>query len=101
MSVLANHIINENDPVRAALSKLDKLASDAILFVADEKGRLIGSLTDGDLRRGFIQNLGFDDSILNFIQENPVSITRNNYTLGQLEEYKKRNYKIIPILDEN
>ena len=100
MSLLNNHIIFENETVRAALTKLDKLASDAILFVVNKKNQLIGSLTDGDLRRGFIKNLSFDDSILNFIQKNPISITSSNYTLSQLEDYKKRNFKIIPILDE-
>ena len=100
MSLLKEHIIFEDESVRTALTKLDKLASDAILFVVSKENKLIGSLTDGDLRRGFIKNLGFDDSILNFIQKNPISITRSNYTLSQLEDYKKRNFKIIPILDE-
>src|SRR5215211_6288872 len=100
MSLLNNHIIFENEPVRSALTKLDKLASDAILFVVSKEMKLIGSLTDGDLRRGFINNLDFNDSILKFIQKNPVSITRSNYTLSQLESYKKRHLKIIPILDE-
>jgi len=100
MSLLHDHIIFEIEPVKAALTKLDKLASDAILFVVSQENKLIGSLTDGDLRRGFIKNLGFEDSILDFIQKNPVFINRNNYSLSQLEEYKKRNFKIIPILDE-
>jgi dTDP-glucose pyrophosphorylase len=101
MSSINNHIIFENEPVRSALKKLDKLASDAILFVVSENKKLIGSLTDGDLRRGFIRNLNFENSILDFIQENPISITRKNYTLKQLEDYRKKNYKIIPILDED
>lgn len=100
MSTLANHIINKEEQVRSALAKLDKLGSDAILFVADEHKKLIGSLTDGDLRRGFINNLSFDDSITKFIQKNPISITRKNYTLAQLESYKAKNFKIIPILDD-
>ena len=100
MSLLNNHIIFENEPVRSALTKLNKLASDAILFVVNEKKKLIGSLTDGDLRRGFINNLDFNDSILKFIQKSPVFITHNNYTLSQLDSYKKKNFKIIPILDE-
>ncbi len=100
MNLVNNHIIFEEEPVRAALTKLDKLASDAILFVVTKELKLIGSLTDGDLRRGFINNLGFNDSILKFIQRNPVFITRTNYTLSQLETYKKKNFKIIPILDE-
>lgn len=101
MSSLDNHILYHTESVRLALSKLDKLGSDAILFVTDKDKKLLGSLTDGDLRRGFIRNLSFDDSIIKYIQRNPVSITLNSYTLDQLEEYKRKNYKIIPILNED
>jgi dTDP-glucose pyrophosphorylase len=100
MELLDKHLIFENESVRTALTKLDKLASDAILFVVSQHKKLIGSLTDGDLRRGFIRNLNFEDSILDFIQKNPISITRKNYTLQELEEYRRKNFKIIPILDE-
>jgi dTDP-glucose pyrophosphorylase len=100
MDLVNKHIIFEQEPVRSALAKLDKLGPDAILFVVSQEKKLIGSLTDGDMRRGFIRNLGFEDSILDFIQKNPISITRKNYTLRQLEEYKKKNFKIIPILNE-
>lgn len=101
MKAVINHIIYKDESVRSALEKLDKLGSDAILFVCDDNKRLIGSLTDGDLRRGFINNLTFDDSILSFIQNKPISITRTNYTVDQLEDYRKRNFKIIPIVDDN
>lgn len=100
MNLIEKHIIFSTDSVRAALVKLDKLASDAILFVVDPDLKLIGSLTDGDLRRGFIKNLGFEDSLLEFIQKNPVSITLNNYSLSDIQIYKERNFKIIPILNE-
>jgi len=101
MNYLDNHIILQTESVRLALTKLDKLASDAILFVVDEDGKLLGSLTDGDLRRGFIKDLGFEDSILDYIQKSPISIGKDNYTLKQLEDYKKNNFKIIPILNED
>ncbi|MBC7915274.1 MAG: nucleotidyltransferase family protein [Pyrinomonadaceae bacterium] len=95
------HCIYQKNTVREALTKLNSIAPDSILFIVDDQFKLIGSLTDGDLRRGFINNLGFDDSLLEFIQKNPVSISLNNYTLEQLQEYKERDFKIIPILDEN
>src|SRR5690606_11424303 len=62
--------------------------------------RLIGSLTDGDLRRGFIRGLGFDDSMLASIQNNPGFVRKNSYDQEELEIFKKRNFKIVPILDE-
>ena len=100
MSLFKKHIISGKENVRAALAKLDQLAADAILFVADEDNKLIGSLTDGDLRRGFIRGLGFEDSILNFIQPDPSFIVEDEYSLEILEEYKRRNFKIIPILNQ-
>ena len=101
MGIVSKHCIHLNDTVRLALTKLNSIAPDSILFIVDDQFKLIGSLTDGDLRRGFINNLGFDDSLLEFIQKNPVSISLNNYTLEQLQEYKERDFKIIPILDES
>ena len=101
MGIVEKHSIQLNDSVRAALTKLNSIAPDSILFVVDDQCKLIGSLTDGDLRRGFINNLGFEDSILAFIQKNPISIQLNGYSLEQLEDYKKRDFKIIPILNEN
>lgn len=100
MGIVSKHCIHLCDTVRFALTKLNSIAPDSILFIVDDQFKLIGSLTDGDLRRGFINNLGFEDSLLSFIQKNPVSISLKDYTLEQIEDYKKRNFKIIPILDE-
>jgi len=99
INLIDKHIISRREHVRSALTKLDLLGADAILFVTDEKYRLIGSLTDGDLRRGFIKGLGFDDSILDFIQNNPASILENQYSMDLIEVLRKKNFKIIPILN--
>lgn len=99
MNKINRHVIGENASVREALIKLDVLASDAILFVTDDNNVLIGSLTDGDLRRGFIKGLGFEDSLMNFIQPNPSYIIERQFVMDELEDYKARNFKIIPVLN--
>lgn len=93
------HIISKESSVREALIKLDQLASDAILFVTDENLQLVGSLTDGDLRRGFIKGLGFDHPITDFIQPHPKFIYEDEYNQDVLEEFRRNNFKIIPILN--
>jgi dTDP-glucose pyrophosphorylase len=95
------HLIQHSETVRDALSRLNTLAADAILFVIDEENRLIGSLTDGDIRRGFIKGLDLHAGLTDFIQPNPTYIVSDNYTIEQLELYKERNLKIIPILNES
>lgn len=99
MEIINNHIITKGDSVREALIKLDKLGSDAILFIVDSNKKLLGSLTDGDLRRGFIKGLGFENQLLDFVQMNPKYIRENDYSIEKLEEYKSKNFKIIPILN--
>jgi len=93
------HLIHKQESVRNALSKLNTLAADAVLFVVDENDQLIGSLTDGDIRRGFIKGLSVESPILEFIQPNPISIMRDGYSIDELESYRQRNIKIIPIVN--
>lgn len=101
MEAKNKYIINKEESVRGTLFKLDQLGSDAILFIVDESKKLIGSLTDGDLRRGFIKGLGFEDSILEFIQANPKFIYDDEFDQKKLEEFKNRDFKIIPILNKD
>ncbi|MCG7859863.1 hypothetical protein MD537_22985, partial [Flavihumibacter sediminis] len=77
-------MIHKNATVRDALTRLDALASDAILFLIEDDDKLIGSLTDGDLRRGFINGLGFDDLLIRYIQPNPKFVNKTNYSLKEI-----------------
>lgn len=99
--MLEQHLINEKESVRQALRKLNDLAIDAVLFVVSEEGKLLGSLTDGDFRRGFLKELDFNSSLLDFVQTNPVYISGENYTADEIKSYRKRNLKIIPVTDDS
>lgn len=86
---LEKHLILENANVMEALLKLDNLAADAILFVVDEEKKLIGSLTDGDVRRGLLKGLKIENNVIEFIQKNPKSIYKNKFNIDEILEYKK------------
>lgn len=94
------HLINHNRTVKEALAKLDQLAADAILFVVDDDHKLIGSLTDGDVRRGLLRDLSIDQKVIDFIQSNPKYILKSDYSIDDLNNFRKANLKIIPVLNE-
>lgn len=100
MNIVQKHTILYNQSVRDALIKLDAIAPSSILFVVDEQNTLLGSLTDGDLRRGFIKGLGFDNKLLDFVQPLPIFIKENKYNLNELDRFRKDLLKIIPIVNE-
>lgn len=93
------HIAHVNVSVREALKKLDELGSDVILFLVDDGNQLLGSLTDGDLRRGFIKGLGFDHHLSQFIQPNPKFIQQGKYNVNEIIALRERFFTVFPVVN--
>nr|WP_256488545.1 nucleotidyltransferase family protein [Pontibacter sp. HSC-36F09] len=77
---------------------MNELAADAILFVVDEEEKLLGSLTDGDVRRGFLSGLTLEDVVDKFLQPNPKFLQKGAYTVEDVIYYREHNFKVIPVL---
>jgi len=95
------HLIDQSSTVKEALFKLDQLAADAILFVVDKDQKLVGSLTDGDVRRGLLKDMSISQKVIDFIQPHPKFIIKSNYNVKDLEKFRNANLKIIPVVNES
>jgi dTDP-glucose pyrophosphorylase len=95
------HLIAFGSSVKQALAKLNELSQDAILFVVDEQDKLLGSLTDGDIRRGLLNAYSVDSKVDEIIQRQPRHIQKGNYSLEKIIEYREQGYRIIPVVDKN
>ena len=95
-----NHLINSGTQIKEALAQLDKLAQDAIIFVVDENERLIGALTDGDVRRGLLKGISIDQPLNLIIQPNPKFIQKGDFDIKKIIEYRDSNFRIIPVIDK-
>lgn len=93
------HLLQKGSNIRKALERLDYLAKDAILFIVDEEQKLIGSLTDGDVRRGLLKGFTIDSLVDDIIQLSPRYIQKGENSIEKVIEYRENNFKIIPILD--
>ncbi len=93
------HLINKNKTISDALLLLNSLGQDAILFVTNKEFELLGSLTDGDIRRALIQGHQLETLVTEIIQPNPKYIISGRIDLKLLVELRNSNYKVIPILD--
>ncbi len=94
------HLIPIGTPIRMALERLNELASDAILFVCNEHDELLGSLTDGDVRRGLLKGASIEDSVETIIQAQPKFYRRGQIDLELLQDYRTKNFRVIPLLEE-
>ncbi len=95
------HLIGLNNNIKQALVRLDKLGKDAILFVVNENDQLVGSLTDGDVRRGLIKGVSIENNLKDIIQSNPRYIKKGEHDINKIIQYRDGNFRIIPILDKN
>ncbi len=100
-SALLKHIIHPHESVRDALIKLNDLRSDAILFVASEELRLIGTLTDGDLRRGFIKGLDFNTPLMEYVMPDSPFIYDHEQHRIDAAELKKKHLLVMPIINKD
>lgn len=95
------HLIPVGAPIRIALQRLNELASDAILFVCNANDELMGSLTDGDVRRGLLKGASIEDNVETIIQSHPRFYRRGQVDIDLLQDYRAKNYRVIPLLEED
>jgi len=93
------HLIAKGSYIKAALAQLNELAADAILFVVDTDSKLVGSLTDGDVRRGLLRGLSMENKVEEFIQPNPKFLVKGQYTIDEVISYRTNGFRIIPVLN--
>lgn len=94
------HLVSKDLNFNEALKILEKL-DDKILFIVDSNGKLIGSLTDGDVRRSILKK-DFDfRTINNCYSDKPNYLVDKKFGPLEIINLKKRGINIIPIVDDD
>jgi len=100
LNTYKKHLLQKGSTIREALTRLDFLAKDAIVFIVDGDNHLVGSLTDGDVRRGLLKGFSIDNLVNEIIQPNPKYIRKGERNINKVIEYRENNYRILPVLDK-
>jgi dTDP-glucose pyrophosphorylase len=75
--------------------------SSQIALVIDEQERLIGTLTDGDIRRGLLQGISLEASIDKLMNRQFRFVRSDDNETAVLEMMRREVLRQIPVLDEN
>lgn len=96
-----NIIISERSTLVQGLKKLNQIKhlSRLILFVIDDEGRVLGSVTDGDIRRSIANDQNLEKSLGEICNREFKHLTKAG-KYQSFEEFRKADIKILPILDE-
>ena len=95
----ANHFMQPNETVFNALKKINQLKELMVLFVIDETSRLIGSLTDGDIRRSLLENPSLDRSVESIMNREFRFIYEDDDLVYDLSKFKSEGIILVPLVD--
>lgn len=96
-------IISNSSSLRSVLEKLNKVELNSpVLFIENEKSQVIGSVSDGDIRRGLLGHLNLESSVeecmnTSFKHINEIDPERNK----KCKSFKKSKINIVPVLNND
>lgn len=82
-----------------AIEVIDK-NSQQIAIVTDEEGRLLGTVTDGDIRRGILKEIPLSSPVSLVMNPHPVAIPRLNDRKSIIDILKANKIRHLPVIDE-
>lgn len=96
-----NQFILQDKKLLDALSQLNNLDKELTLFVLNEQNQLVGTMTDGDIRRALISGKDINSSVSESMQRNFRYLKQFEFNQEKLFSFKESKISALPILDEN
>ena len=91
-------LITPDTPIFRAIEIIDQ-AGLQIALVVNEQGQLLGTVTDGDIRRAILKQLSLDGTVANAMNPDPCFVCSGQSRAGALALMRNRKLHQIPVLD--
>lgn len=95
-------LIHQDKTIIEAIRQLNDLRniSRLILFVINDSRRVVGSVTDGDIRRALLQSTDLHRPVFAICNANFLFETDDKRSID-FASYRERDIKILPVLNKN
>lgn len=92
--------LREDEPVRKALAILDGVVA-RIALVLDASGKLMGSVVDGDVRRGLLRGATTDSPVREVMRRDPYVLPISTPARKLLEAMRTLDIRQIPLVSDS
>ena len=97
---MQKYIISHTATIKDALVALNEITSDAqSLLVIDDTQRLVGTLTDGDIRRGLISGAELSDVVSTIMHQDFKYVLESEFDVAHLKTFRDKHVLFIPVLN--
>ncbi len=102
MRNFSNHIISITATLKDGLIAINQLVDEILcLFVIDTNQRLVGTLTDGDIRRALISGVLLTESIESAMKKDFIKVSYDKVTPFEIKSYRTKGVNLLPCIDED
>lgn len=99
---LSELCITSSLTARQAMQEINRLGiPNLALFILDAQGKLIGALSDGDIRRGLLEGKDLSLNVTSFMNANSKFFSQTGNNFEKYREYKNQGIRFIPIVDQD
>ncbi|RYU67841.1 CBS domain-containing protein [Aliivibrio finisterrensis] len=93
-------LIKPESSILDALKVIDNEAL-RIALVVDDAQHLLGVVTDGDIRRGILNSLPLDTSVIDIMSDSPITASVNTAKEQLVKLMESKSILAIPLMDDN
>ena len=94
-------LIREDQSIKEALKKLSR-GGKKVLMVVDEGMKLLGTITDGDIRRALLKNKDLESPVSDIFNPDPICIFEEDASAEQIKKVLLENLiELLPVVDSS
>lgn len=102
MKTISPHLIESSAPLVEALRRMNKLPGNAMtLFAIDGQGRLVASVTDGDIRRAIAAGVAPDAPVSDAMCSTCRMVRTGDADVSLFDSWRKAGIELVPVVDED
>jgi dTDP-glucose pyrophosphorylase len=96
------HLINSSSSLKDGLISINQLTDEILcLFVLDDSHRLVGTLTDGDIRRALISGIKLTDKIESAMHKKFEKLEDSKISPSDIKRFRIKGIKLLPKVDKD
>jgi dTDP-glucose pyrophosphorylase len=98
--------IDKDYSLKEALEIINHISDDfpsqpLTLLITDNENRLLGTLTDGDIRRKLVSGIKLTDSVESCMNRDFTFIQKNGLEYHNVIRYRQNGIRLLPLLDKD
>ncbi len=88
-----------NITVRQAMKKLNQSGEKCLVIINEDK-MLLGTLSDGDIRKAILGGAEMNNTIKDFYESKPTALIKGEFEINEVKRlFTKNKFDLIPVID--